>query len=73
MNAVRKLDPAPALMEDPVLAAFLNAPVSAEPETDEERAAFELGMADIRAGRTRALGPDEIRATIAQMRQAQGE
>lgn len=55
-----------------MLAAFLDAPVSAEPETDDERAAFELGMADIRAGRARALGPDEIGATIAQMRRAQG-
>jgi hypothetical protein len=73
MTAARKLEPLAFLENDPVLAAFLNAPVSDEPETDEERAAFELGMADIRAGRVRTVGREEIQATIERMRRDQGE
>lgn len=58
MIAARKLDPfiTPPVgggpERDPVLLAFLQAPVSDEPETEEERAAFEEGMEDVRAGRT---------------------
>ncbi|MEO7327196.1 MAG: hypothetical protein ABI193_01370 [Minicystis sp.] len=73
MNAARKLDATPPFADDPVLAAFLRAPVSAEVETDEERAAFELGMADIRAGRARAIDFEEMRATLEGMRRDQGE
>jgi hypothetical protein len=56
-----------------VLAAFLRAPVSDEPETQEERAAFEVGMADVRAGRSRAISQDEMTAIIERMRREQGE
>lgn len=70
MTAALKLDPAHG---DPVLAAFLSAPLSDEPETEAERAAFEVGMADIRAGRVRTMGHDEIRATVDRMRLDQGE
>ena len=73
MNAARMLEPTLPFTEDPVLAAFLNAPVSTELETDEERAAVELGMADIRAGRARRLSPDEIQASLVRVRCAQGE
>lgn len=70
VSAARKLDPAPV---DPVLAALLNAPLSDEPDTEERRAAFEVGMADIRAGRTRQIGPEEMKATLERMRRDQGE
>lgn len=73
MVAGTKLDPTAAREDDPVLAAFLRAPVSDEPETEEDRAAFEVGMADIRAGRARTLGQQEISATIDRMRRDQGE
>ncbi len=73
MNAARKLEPLLAPPSDPVLAAILRAPVSDEPETEEERAAFELGMADVRAGRVRAIGQDEMTVIIERMRREQGE
>ncbi|MFO0760004.1 MAG: hypothetical protein U0359_26200 [Byssovorax sp.] len=56
---------------DPVWAAALAAPPADEPETEDQRAAFEEGMADIRAGRVVSRG--EILATIEKMRRAQGE
>jgi hypothetical protein len=73
MTAARKLDPTPATPADPVLAAFLHAPLSNEPESDEERAAFERGMDDIRAGRARSIGRDEMAETLERLRQTQGE
>lgn len=68
MTAARKLL---ADDNDPVLAAFRNAPLADEPETEEERAAFEVGLADIRAGRGRTIGRDEMRAKIEKMRREQ--
>jgi predicted transcriptional regulator len=59
------------LEHDPVWAAAQAAPLSDEPETEEERAAFEEGMADIRAGRV--VSRDAILATIERMRIEQGE
>ena len=38
-------------MDDPVLAALLNATEDDEPETDYERDAVSEGMADLAAGR----------------------
>jgi hypothetical protein len=73
MIAARKLDSITTPKDDPVLVAFLNALVSDERETEEERAAFEVGMANIRAGRVRTIRHEEIRATIEQMRIDQGE
>lgn len=40
---------ADAPTDDPVLAAFLRAPVDTRPETDEERAAVEAAKASARA------------------------
>lgn len=54
------------LDDDPVLAACMSAPADDVPETDEERAAVEEGMAAIRAGRW--IGPDEVRASIERRR-----
>lgn len=46
------MSPPPAsAVDDPVLAAFLAAPVSDEPETEEERAADLEAIADYQAGR----------------------
>jgi predicted transcriptional regulator len=59
------------LEHDPVWAAAQTAPLSDEPETEEERAAFEEGMAGIRAGRV--VSRDAILATIERMRIEQGE
>lgn len=65
--------PAPS-GHDPVLDAILRAPLSATPETDEERAAFEALMDDVASGRPgRFVGPVEIAATIAAMRREAGE
>jgi hypothetical protein len=69
MTAARKLAP---LEHDPVLAAFDNAPLG-EPFTDDERAAFEVGMEDIRTGRVRSVSRDDMRATLERMRREQGE
>lgn len=57
---------------DPMLAALLAAPLDDEPETDEERAAFDVIEADIRAGR-RGAGPAEIARALERMRLDQGE
>lgn len=68
------LDPSAtaALERDPIWAAILDAPLAEEPETEEERAAFEAIQADIQAGQ-RGLPSAEIAATIEQMRHEQGE
>lgn len=52
--------------EDPVLAAAFAAPVDDTPESEEERAAVEVGMAEIRAGRW--VSSAEIHAMIQQRR-----
>ena len=54
-----------------MLAALLAAPLADEPETDEERAAFDAIEADILAGRHGA-GPEAIAATLEMMRLEQG-
>jgi hypothetical protein len=73
-SSARALDPAPAAVPepDPIWAAILDAPLAEEPETDEERAAFDVIEADIHAGR-RGLRSAEIAETIEQMRREQGE
>jgi hypothetical protein len=73
MTAARNLEPSAFPETDPLLAAFLNAPVSDEPETEEARAAFEVGMADLREGRVRTVSHQEIQATIERLRHDQGE
>ena len=57
------MKPIPPL-NDPVLAAIEAAPIVEF--TAEEEAAFEVGMADIRAGRVRT--GDEVRAEIERWR-----
>jgi hypothetical protein len=54
------------LEEDPVLAACSTAPLDDAPETDEERAADEEGMAALGAGRW--IGPEQVRAGIERRR-----
>jgi hypothetical protein len=51
---------------DPVLTALMSAPADDAPESDEERAAVEEAMVEIRAGRW--LEHDELRARIARQR-----
>jgi hypothetical protein len=50
-EALRLLD----MRSDPVLAAFVNAPVDDEPWTAEDEAAAAEGRADLAAGRTMPL------------------
>jgi hypothetical protein len=64
--------PSAAPEHDPIWAAILDAPLAEEPETEEERAAFDAIQADIQAGR-RGLRPAEIVSTIEQMRSEQVE
>jgi predicted transcriptional regulator len=59
-----------AIEHDPVLAAALAAPVDDEPETEEERAAVEEGMAAIRAGHW--VSHEDVRATIDRRRRVEG-
>jgi hypothetical protein len=68
--AMPVLEPVPQI-DDPVWRAVLAAPVGA-PETDEERAAYENLLTDIRAGR-RGVGRDAVLATIERMRAEQGD
>ena len=70
--AALDLTPAASPEHDPIWDAILRAPLAEEPETEEERAAFDAIESDIRAGR-RGLPPQEIAAVIEQMRLAQGE
>lgn len=51
--------------------SFDDAPVASEPYTDEERAADEVGLADIHAGRCRTISRDEMRAKLERMRRDQ--
>lgn len=69
MTAARKLEPIEE--NDPVLAAFRNAPLSDEPETAEERDADMAALADIRAGRT--VRHEDVLKTLDRMRREGGE
>jgi hypothetical protein len=53
------------LVDDPVLAAFLNAPVDDRPETEDERAAYEAAMAGP------WLSHEEVMASIERRRLAE--
>jgi hypothetical protein len=55
---------------DPVLAAFDNAPLSDEPETDEERAADMAAIAEHQAGRGRGRSHAEVHADVERAAQA---
>jgi hypothetical protein len=46
--------------EDPVLFALLTAPEDDEPETEEERAAVDEVLEDIRTGRAELIPHDEV-------------
>ncbi len=46
--------------EDPVLFALLTAPEDDEPETEEERAAVDEVLEDIRTGRAELISHDEV-------------
>lgn len=50
LAAERALTHLRELAGDPVLQALMNAPLDDEPETDEERAAIEEGLADLERG-----------------------
>ena len=67
-------DPALKLTPEmnPVWRAVLAAPLSHEPETDEEREAIAAIQADIAAGR-RGRSSEDVRALIEEMRHEQGE
>lgn len=54
-----------------MLEAILGAPLSATPETEEERAAFEVLMGSLGSGRF--VSSEEIAATVATMRREAGE
>lgn len=71
MTAARKLEPS-VHDDDAVLAAFRNAPLSDEPETEEEREADLAAIEDYQAGRARTISREEMQATIARMRRGQG-
>lgn len=58
----RKLEPLPD--EDPVLAAFRNAPLADEPETEEERAADLEAIADYQLGLGRRYSSADIHADV---------
>jgi hypothetical protein len=53
--------------DDPVLAAFLHAPVDERPETEEERAAIEAAKASARAS-GRMIAHDEVVASVERLR-----
>jgi hypothetical protein len=65
MTAARKL-----VADEDQLFSFDDAPPG-EPFTEEERAAFEAGMEDIRAGRCRTIDREEMRAKLERMRREQ--
>ncbi len=64
-SVARKIDvPVPMReKDDPVLAAFLRAPMDDRPESDEERAALEAAKARYRASE-RMVPHDEVVAAI---------
>jgi hypothetical protein len=51
--AALDLTPAASPEHDPIWDAILRAPLAEEPETEEERTAFDAIESDIRAGRSR--------------------
>lgn len=57
-------------MHDPVLAAFDNAPLSGEAETEEEREADLEAIEDYRAGRVRMYSGAEVHAELLAMTRA---
>lgn len=63
----RKVD----LDAEEALFTFDDAPIG-EPFTEEERAAFEVGMEDIRAGRCRTIPREEMLAKLERMRREHG-
>lgn len=65
------LDPQAPVAEDPVWAAMLASPVAEDDLSEEERAALEEGMQDIRAGRV--VGHKDVAMIIQRMRLEQGE
>ena len=56
---------------DPIWQAMLESPVVEDDLSDDERAALEEGMADIRAGRV--VSHDKILELIERLRQSQGD
>jgi predicted transcriptional regulator len=56
---------------DPVWEAILASPLVEDDLSEDERAALEEGMADIRAGRV--VPRDKVLETIEQLRREQGE
>jgi predicted transcriptional regulator len=56
---------------DPIWVAILASPIGENDLTDEQRAALEEGLEDIRAGRV--VSRDHVLETIEQMRREQGE
>lgn len=65
MTAARTLEP--ALDEDPMLATMRNAPLSDEPETEEERAADLEAIEDYLSGRVRMVSGAEVHAEVEAM------
>jgi len=56
---------------DPIWEAMLASPIVEDDLTDEQRAALEEGLEDIRAGRV--VSRDHVLQTIDQIRREQGE
>ena len=56
---------------DPIWEAILASPLVEDDLSDDERAALEEGMADIRAGRV--ISRNKVLETIEQLRRDQGE
>ncbi len=56
---------------DPIWEALLASPLVEDDLSDDERAALEEGMADIRAGRV--ISRNKVLETIEQLRREQGE
>jgi len=56
---------------DPIWRAILESPLVEDDLSEDERAALEEGMADIRAGRV--VSRDKVLETIERLRQSQGD
>lgn len=61
----------PSDERDPIWAAILDSPIGENDLTDEQRAALEEGLEDIRAGRV--VSREHVLETIDQMRRELGE
>lgn len=68
MTAARKLDPLPALTDDPVWLALRNAPLSDEPAPEDELARAEAAIAEIRSGRVQTVPHVEVHAALERLR-----